>query len=512
MIPLFLHRHHVSSLIRRIRRGFLILLCMGWVGMGGLAETMAHGPSPGTSHPTASADQHPEPSSMDRLSFWAAVAGLAASSALSILLVRLIRRRRHLESFLRETDQKWRALVENAPDHIMLLDLDGHILFANRGFMGAKKPDLIGKSLAGLVASPFSETLGEQLKTVAMHASSGVCRVEREGRQDRSGSVFELRMGPVQVNQLTVAIAVNSTEITEHVNQERALRESEAFHRTFFDNTPTAIAIQDFSAVEASVKGLRAAGIDDLRDYLETHPHEVSRLAGSVIMRQVNPAFLALYQAPDASAILGPLALVLKSDDRTHFIDQIVAFTSGHDDYEGEARNLDLKGRTLHLIIRKVVIERRQNGLSKVLTCLIDITPLKKAEKERRILTLQLQQAQKMEAIGTLAGGVAHDFNNILSIILGNVELSLSDISPEHPAFMNLQEIQQASLRARDIVRQLLSLSRKDEALLKPIHLAPIVTEAVKFLRATMPANIGICTDLSIGKDVVRPMPRRSTK
>lgn len=112
-----------------------------------------------------------------------------------------------------------------------------------------------------------------------------------------------------------------------------------------------------------------------------------------------------------------------------------------------------------------------------------DVTGRKKLEES-------LQQALKLEAIGNLAGGVAHDFNNILGIIIGNVELALDDIPDWNPAKQNMDEIRIAGLRARDVVKQLLSFSRKSEQHKKIITLQPIIEESVSLLRASIPSSI----------------------
>ena len=293
------------------------------------------------------------------------------------------------------------------------------------------------------------------------------------------------------------------TPITEN-SQEKRLIESEAFHRTFFEESPIGLVIQDFSAVEQAVAQLKESGVQDIQAYLKDHPEEVARLAEMVQNVRANQAMVALYRAPDIQWALGSITKFVKEGDLQHFIDQVVFFTDGQDFFEGEARNTDFAGNTLHLMIRKVVIQRSENGLSKVLVSLIDVTPMIQAEKEREALMIELQQAQKMEAIGTLAGGVAHDFNNILSIIMGNVELAMDDVPSDHPICLNLQEIKTASLRAKAIVKQLLGFSRKNEQSTGPVHLVPIMEEAIGLLRAMLPANIDIVKDLSVKNDVIQ--------
>jgi PAS domain S-box-containing protein len=112
---------------------------------------------------------------------------------------------------------------------------------------------------------------------------------------------------------------------------------------------------------------------------------------------------------------------------------------------------------------------------------------------DRQHLEEQLAQSQKLEAIGTLAGGIAHDFNNILSAIIGYSELlTLFHIPKDSPARPELDQVLKAANRAKDLVQQILTLSRKTKQEKKPVLLGPIIKETLQFLRATLPANIEI--------------------
>ena len=128
-----------------------------------------------------------------------------------------------------------------------------------------------------------------------------------------------------------------------------------------------------------------------------------------------------------------------------------------------------------------------------------DLTERRESEAIQALLQSQLRESQKMEALGTLAGGVAHDFNNIVAAIIGNVELALDDVPANSPARTSLSEIRKASRRARDLVQQILAFSRRQLLERQVIQLEPVVEESARLLRATLPAGVELSLHVGAG-------------
>jgi PAS domain S-box-containing protein len=137
-------------------------------------------------------------------------------------------------------------------------------------------------------------------------------------------------------------------------------------------------------------------------------------------------------------------------------------------------------------------------GGERLLTVILrDVTERRQADSARTKLEAQLRQSQKLEAIGALAGGIAHDFNNVLGAILGHAELLQLDLPPGSPGAESVAEILKAARRSSEVVRQMLTFSRRQDQPRGPLDLALVVKEACKFLRASIPVSIDIEVKIS---------------
>ena len=147
-------------------------------------------------------------------------------------------------------------------------------------------------------------------------------------------------------------------------------------------------------------------------------------------------------------------------------------------------------GRHILIEITTNVIQR--GGQAAVLAFVRDISERKQAEEDKAKLECRLQQAQKMESIGSLAGGIAHDLNNILFPISGLSEMLLDGMPPDTPEHKSIEQIHKSAQRGSELVKQILAFSRQSNPQKLPIRIQPILTEALKLVLATVPRNIEI--------------------
>ena len=146
--------------------------------------------------------------------------------------------------------------------------------------------------------------------------------------------------------------------------------------------------------------------------------------------------------------------------------------------------------RWVHEIIRNLCDDSGKPVL--VQGAIYDIRDRKRAEEEKRKLEADLQQVHKMEALGTLAGGIAHEFNNILWMIIGNTELALYQIPKQHETRQTLEEILKACLHAEAVVKQILTFTRQAEVEKRPLRVGRLIEEGLSLLRASLPSTIEI--------------------
>jgi PAS domain S-box-containing protein len=286
--------------------------------------------------------------------------------------------------------------------------------------------------------------------------------------QRKDGKVIDVILSstPIDPNDLSIGVTFTALDITVRKQAEEALQESEGKYRTVLEANPDAVVVYD--------------------------------IEGNVIY--FNPAFTRIFGWTLEERIGNKMDIFVPEEAWRETKMMIKKVLAGERFSGIETHRYNQKGEIIPVSISGAIY-KDQNGkpIGSVIN-LRDITEQKKLES-------QLQQSQKMEAIGTLAGGIAHDINNILGIILGNTELAMDDIPNWNPVRLNLEEARIASLRAKDVVRQLLSFARKTEMEKKPTNIIPIVKESFKLLRSSIPTSIEIRQNISKDVDTILADP-----
>ena len=179
-------------------------------------------------------------------------------------------------------------------------------------------------------------------------------------------------------------------------------------------------------------------------------------------------------------------------EDRQYAEAEIQAALRGEREYAPEFRVICPDG-SLRFIKAASQTFFDENGIPlRMIGTNIDITEQRRAEREKVNLEAQLQQAQKMESVGRLAGGVAHDFNNMLGVILGHASLALMEADPAHPFRNSLEEIRTAAERSADLTRQLLAFARKQTIAPKVLDLNETVSAMLKMLQRLIGEDINL--------------------
>jgi signal transduction histidine kinase/CHASE3 domain sensor protein/ActR/RegA family two-component response regulator len=203
-------------------------------------------------------------------------------------------------------------------------------------------------------------------------------------------------------------------------------------------------------------------------------------------------AMAALGQCPDAKLSFDQCVELLHVDDREKIRRATEESWETNRDFDLELRTTWGDG-SLHWLAMRGRTYRDESGnplrLSGVMQ---EITQQKKMEETQL-------RSQKMESLGTLAGGIAHEFNNIILAIGGNAALASDDLPPDHPAQSSLSEIKKSGSRASDLVRHILSYSRPQDSKREMLPLEPLLQEAVKLVRSTIPATIEVRTEIAAG-------------
>ncbi|MEI7639707.1 MAG: PAS domain-containing protein, partial [Syntrophus sp. (in: bacteria)] len=182
----------------------------------------------------------------------------------------------------------------------------------------------------------------------------------------------------------------------------------------------------------------------------------------------------------------------LHPDDSSRAVEECQAALRGERDFDTEFRVRHPDGTVVHIKADGLVLRDEKGKPLRMIGLNTDITKSKQEQEEKANLEAQIQQSHKMESVGRLAGGVAHDFNNKLGVILGYTEMALDQVEPTLPLHADLEQIRTAANHAADLTRQLLAFARKQTVAPKVLDLNKTVTSMLKMLQRLIGENIHI--------------------
>jgi PAS domain S-box-containing protein len=389
--------------------------------------------------------------------------------ALSKELQKEINDRKQTHKALRKSEEKYRELVQHTNSIILRFDTQSRITFLNefaQSFFGYTEDEILNQNVVGTIV-PETESSGRNLAIVIkdiIRNPEGYINNENESIR-RNGE----RVWIAWTNKAIFSDDGNVSEIlsigmdiTARKHAEEALSESEERFRVLFEQAPDPFYINKMDG--AMVNGNKAA--EKLLGYQKEELIGKNFLEIGILSEKDLPTALNLLKQNQRGAPTGPHEFTLNRKNGAIVQTEISTFP------------VNIKGEKLVLGVAR------------------DITERKKAEEQKSNLEAQLRQAQKMESIGTLAGGIAHDFNNILFPVIGFTEILLDDLPDDSTLHMPLNKILSGTLRARDLIKQILTFSRQNREEPKPLKIQPIIKEALKLIRSTIPTTIEMKHDI----------------
>ena len=356
---------------------------------------------------------------------------------------------------LRHSEEKFATAFANNPAAAALSRLeDGVFLDVNDSWValyGHSRDEAVGRSGRALRLWPDAEAAAHFARELR---EKGSFRAREQALFKKSGEPFtaEITSNVLSMHGEQVVLST-SVDITER-------RRAEALRQ--------ALAEQENLRLGAALEQASDAVI-------------MIDLDGTI--RYVNSAFEAINRLPRAQAV-GRAYFDLLTGDPSAAALVRKAVAQGQNWHGPLARSIP-DGKPVEL---EVTVSPAKDPAGKLVGGLIT----EKEVTQENALQRQVRQAQKMEALGTLAGGITHDFNNILGTIVINTELNLLDLRPNDPCRQPLELVLEAANRGKELVKQIITFSRQREWERNPVEMAPIVTEAILFLRSTLPKNVTI--------------------
>jgi two-component system, cell cycle sensor histidine kinase and response regulator CckA len=363
------------------------------------------------------------------------------------------------EAALRQSEERFRLTFQASPDSVNINRLDdGMYVDVNEGFTrltGYRAGEVLGRTSADI---NIWHDLSDRQKLVQEILAKGYCNDLEARFRRKDGSVGHGRMSARVITLKNVPHIISVTrDVTEQTEALQALRTNKNLLDSILRTAPTAIGV-------------------------------VSNRVFLVVNER-----MCLMTGYAQDELVGKNARMLYPDDREYEYVGMEKYRQISLDKTGsvETRWRRKDGEIVEILLCSSPINPN-DLVSGVTFTALDISEGKQAEAEREKLQAQLLQAQKIESIGRLAGGVAHDFNNMLTVILGHAEMAIKNFEQSDPVHANLEIIIEAAYRSADLVRQLLAFARKQTVEPKILELSDYIAGMLPMLMSLINEDIDL--------------------
>lgn len=370
------------------------------------------------------------------------------------------------ESSAQEQFARLESLAESLPQAMWFGSSDGRTLFMNRRFAEIVAHDKVGGNVDGAGVSVHPDDVERYRETRARSKATGTAASLEVRLRTASGSYrwWQVRVVPRLNAAGQVALWIGSfTDIHALKEAEAALRLSETRYRQILDTSHDAVVVIDRDSV----------------------------------IRFANNTVETVFGHPPATLLGAPLSILQPEHLRAAHVGAMARFIqTGERRLDWRATEVPALHRDGHEFPVEVSFaEIVSNDERLFVAFMFDLSERKEAERQRQVLEQRLREAQKLEAIGTLAGGIAHGINNALATILGNLQLAAESATADPGLQEPLDEIHVAARRARALVRQVLLFSRKEALNYQRLSIPDVMLDAVAFLRGMLPDRVQIQLD-----------------
>lgn len=365
-----------------------------------------------------------------------------------------ITERKQAQQALLKSEERFRATLENLPGGVFAHDLEGNFILVNSAacrMTGYSKQELLSMNVTSI--DPSSITRNDRIRLWnRLHRVNTMTIESTHFRKDGSDYQAEIHLTAITLEGHQIILPI-VFDITKRKQAERALKKSEARINAIFQ------AAQNVSFI-----------ITDARD------PEPSVL-------EFSPGAANIFGYSREEMIGNPVSVLHIPEDIARFPQAHEAMRQGKVGFSGEAMLVRKSGEKFPALFSTYPLFDEKGQMFAAVGVSFDIS-------EQHKLETQLRQAQKMESVGRLAGGVAHDFNNMLSIILGNTEIVLEDMNPSDPLIANIKEIYKAAERSRNLTKQLLAFARKQTIDPKVLNLNIVLKDMLNMLQRLIGEDI----------------------